>query len=253
MTNQNERHLRHEMKYYIDFIQYQILRKKLATVLKLDSHGGPDGSYHVRSLYFDDFRDTALFEKQAGIANRKKYRIRIYDYSDSFIKLERKIKLEQCILKESVTLTKKEADRIITGDFSFLTNSKNHLLKRFYLDLRRNLLRPVIFVDYNREAYVHPVGNTRITFDTNLHTSLGTASFFDPDAPTIGNIDESMIILEIKFNDLLGKHIQGLFQSTIKPRSSIGKFVICRTQQICREVEFYMPTRRFSDNPDLYV
>ncbi len=253
MTVRNERHLRHEMKYYIDFVEYQILRKKLAKVLKLDSHGGPDGCYHIRSLYFDDFRNTALNEKEAGVAYRKKYRIRIYNYSDALIKLERKTKLEQYIFKESVRLTREDADRIINGDIAFLSNSKNRLLKSFYLESRYNLLRPVVIVDYHREAYVHPVGNARITFDTNLHTGLGTASFFDPDATAIGIIDESMIILEIKFNDLLGQHIQGLFQNTIKPRSSIGKFVICRTQQISREVEFYMPTGRFSDNSNLYV
>ena len=69
--------LRHELKYSISNTQYQLLRTKLRNVLKPDIHAGPDGRYHIRSLYFDDFRNTALFEKQAGVSRRKKYRIRM--------------------------------------------------------------------------------------------------------------------------------------------------------------------------------
>ena len=84
--NKKEPQLRHEFKYHISYVQYKILQKKLATVLKLDSHAGPDGRYHVRSLYFDDFKNAAFFEKMAGVSRRKKYRIRIYNYSDDLIK-----------------------------------------------------------------------------------------------------------------------------------------------------------------------
>jgi hypothetical protein len=37
-------------------MEYDIPKRKLATVLKLDEHSGPDGRYHIRSLYFDDFK-----------------------------------------------------------------------------------------------------------------------------------------------------------------------------------------------------
>ena len=85
-----------------------------------DPHAGQDGRYHIRSLYFDDFKNTALFEKQAGVARRQKYRMRIYDYSDSVIKLEKKVKLDQYIGKESVGLTRETADQILTGDIASL-------------------------------------------------------------------------------------------------------------------------------------
>ena len=109
----NRRRLKHELKYQLTFIEYQVLRKKLTTVLKPDSNTGPDGCYHIRSLYFDDFRNTALFEKQSGVARRKKYRIRIYNYSDQFIKFERKTKLDQYIIKDWVRITREDADKMI--------------------------------------------------------------------------------------------------------------------------------------------
>ena len=228
MNKKEEPRLRHEFKYHISYFQYKILQKKIATVLKLDSHAGPDGRYHVRSLYFDDFKNTAFFEKMSGVSRRKKYRIRIYNYSDDFIKFERKTKLNQYVFKESVKLTREDADRIIAGDVTFLANSKNHLLKTFYLESRQSLLRPVVLVDYYREAYVYPIGNVRITFDIGLHTSFGTVSLFDPRTVTMSVSEQQGVILEVKFDDLLPLHIRGLFPKTIQPRSAIGKFTICR-------------------------
>jgi len=231
ITEYKQLRLRHELKYYIDDFQYQILRKKLTAVLKLDSHAGPDGCYHIRSLYFDDFKNTAFCEKMCGVSRRKKYRIRLYNYNDECIKFERKTKLDQYIFKDSMMITREDADRIIAGDIAFLADSEKHLLKNFYLESRTNLLRPVVMVDYNREAYVYPVGNVRITFDIGLRTSLGSVEFFDPNAFTMEVSEEQGVILEIKFDDVLPQHIRGLFPNTIRPRSAIGKFAICKTAQ----------------------
>lgn len=228
MVKYKERHLRHELKYYINCLQYQILRRNLAKVLTLDPNAGPDGLYHIRSLYFDDFKNTALNDKTSGYRYRTKYRIRIYNYSDDFIKFERKSKLDQYVCKESVRLTRAQADRLIAGDISFLANSESHFLKTFYLESRSKLLRPVALVDYHREAYVHPVGNVRITFDIDLHTNLGSVALFDPTVFTMGVNKEQGIILEVKFDNVLPQHIRGLFPDTIRPREAIGKFAICR-------------------------
>jgi hypothetical protein len=220
--------LRHELKYYIDPPQYRILRSRIAAFLPSDPHAGPDGRYHIRSLYFDDFKNTDLFEKQAGVARRKKYRMRIYDYSDTIIKLERKVKLNEYIGKESTRISRQEADRILTGDITSLSGSENHLLRLFYLECRCNLLRPNVIVDYYREAYVYPFGNVRITFDIGLHTGLNSVSIFDRDVFTMGAIEEAVTILEVKFDNFLPQAIQGLFPSSIRPRVTIGKFTICK-------------------------
>jgi hypothetical protein len=228
MANLIKPSLRHEHKYPLNFIEYQILIKKLAIILKLDEHAGPGGRYHIRSLYFDDFKNSALFEKQSGNATRSKYRIRIYNCSDQTIKFERKTKLDQYIHKDCVKLTRQEADRIIVGDVDFLADSENELLRDFYFKSHNNLLRPIVIVDYLREAYVHPVGNVRITFDTELHTSLGPIDFFNSECSTTGVHQDHDIILEVKFDDVLPSHIRGLFPNTICPRCSLGKFVACK-------------------------
>ena len=220
--------LRHELKYYIDPPQYRILRSRLSALLSKDPHAGPDGRYHIRSLYFDDFKNTAFFEKQIGVARRKKYRMRIYDHSDAVIKLEKKIRMDQYIGKETAILSREAADRILSGEVTFLAGSENRLLRAFYLESRHSLLRPNVIVDYYREAYIHPMGNVRITFDIGLHTGLDCLELFNMDIFTMGAIEEPGVILEIKYDNFLPQAIRGLFPSTIRPRFSIGKYVICK-------------------------
>jgi hypothetical protein len=220
--------LRHELKYYLDHPQYQILKSRLAAFLPMDPYAGPDGRYHIRSLYFDDFKNTALFEKQAGVARRKKYRMRIYNYSDAVIKMEKKSKFDQYIGKESVRITRDVADRILAGHVAFLAFSESRLLRALYLESRCHLLRPNVIVDYYREAYIHPLGNVRITFDIDVHTGLGSTAIFDPNIFTMQAIEEPGVILEIKFDNFLPQPIRRLFPSTISQRLSIGKFTICR-------------------------
>jgi hypothetical protein len=233
MTMLGGKLLRHEYKYEIDPMQYQVLKKKVALLLKPDPFTGPEGGYNIRNLYFDDFRNTALYEKNAGVYLRKKYRMRIYDHNDSKIKFERKTKLGEYILKEDVKLTREEADRIIAGDFGFLVDSKNHLLRTFYIESRQNLIRPVVIVEYYREAFYDPVSHVRINFDSDLRAGLGSVSIFDPDVPTTHFVHGPNIIMEIKFGHFFPYWIQGLFPDDIRPRLALGKFVLCREQQMC--------------------
>ena len=224
--------MRHELKYKIDRLQFDVLRKNLAAVLKPDPHMGTAGRYHVRSLYFDDFRNSAFWDKQAGTYSREKYRIRIYNRSDAVIKFERKTKIQRFIFKETVRLTRDEADRIIAGDIGFLADSKHKLLRDFYRKSRCNIMRPAAVVEYDRAAYVHPVGNVRITFDTGLRMGLASISFFDCNVCTMSIVNESDVILEVKYDDVLPLFICSLFPDTIRPQSAIGKFVMCREQHM---------------------
>ena len=82
---------RHELKYLINEGEHTALACRMAPVFKLDKHAQA-GGYTIRSLYFDDYCNSAYEEKDAGILMRKKYRVRIYNGGDKVIKLERKKK-----------------------------------------------------------------------------------------------------------------------------------------------------------------
>ena len=106
----NERY-RNEWKYLIDTAQKELICKRLFPYLELDKHA-KNGGYMIRSLYFDDYFQSAYEEKDAGVLKRKKYRIRIYNCSDSSIKLERKKKFGSYIYKEAASLTREEIKKL---------------------------------------------------------------------------------------------------------------------------------------------
>jgi hypothetical protein len=229
---EKQAHIRHELKYEIDPLEYNVLKKKLITVLQPDPFMVPNSNYNVRNLYFDDCHNTALWDKEAGIFKRKKYRIRIYNRSDAYIKFERKTKIGAYMLKESTRITRDAADKLIAKDFNFLSHTTNKLLQDFYVETRCNLMRPVVIVEYEREAYVHPIGSVRITFDTQLRTALGCSDLFSKNLCIMSASEQTAIILEVKYNEVLPQFVCGLFPDTIRPKLAIGKFVICRSQQI---------------------
>lgn len=219
---------RHELKYFINPAEVEMLRARLRPVLRLDNHCRGGKPYVIRSLYFDDIEDSAYLDKLDGVMHRDKYRIRIYRYSDQEIFLERKRKLGDLIQKSSVQITRRLCDQIISGDPRGLHKAANPLLQDMYVQMRTRLLRPRVIVDYAREAYLHPAENTRLTFDLNLRSGLYSSDLFNPHLPTVCPHDRNVQILEIKFDNYLPHYIAALLSGVNAERSAISKYVLCR-------------------------
>ena len=221
---------RHELKYYINYHDYVVLRQALKVVLSPDEHGGENHSYHIRSLYFDDRDNKALVEKLNGTDARNKYRIRIYNYGkNSVIRFENKIKRGQFIAKTSFSLTREEYSRILNGDYDFLKNKPSNLAKELYIKFTQDGLAPKVVVDYEREAYVHPLERIRITFDKNLRAGTVIGDIFNKNLPVMPVLEPGVMILEVKFNKFLPPHIQAVLNNAMAPtRSAISKYTLCR-------------------------
>ena len=151
--------LRHELKFYINEMQYHLLRNALDRVLDRDPNGDENNEYHIRSLYFDTVFNDALYDKLDGVQNRDKYRIRIYNLSDRVIKMECKTKVGSLISKRSLTIPKGLCEQLMAGDPTGLETTRSGLLNDIYREMTVNLLRPVVIVDYVREAASTTVSN----------------------------------------------------------------------------------------------
>ena len=57
---------RNEWKYLISVGEKELLRLRMSPFLHLDPHAD-EGGYMIRSLYFDDYWNSAYEEKEAGI------------------------------------------------------------------------------------------------------------------------------------------------------------------------------------------
>lgn len=221
--------LRHELKFQINTGEYLVLSRMLDSILARDPNGDEFNEYRIRSLYFDTPFDDALYEKLEGVPNRAKYRIRIYRHWDKYIRLECKRKIGDLTSKQAVTIPRQLADQLVAGDTAGLLKTGEPLLHQMYAEIATRLLRPVVIVDYIREAYLHPADEVRVTFDKRLRTGLGSTDLFNPTVPLIDPFPDPTIILEVKFNKALPGHIAAILNSVRGQRQAFSKYVICRS------------------------
>lgn len=222
--------LRHELKFFINPVEYQVLSRVLDTTLHRDPNGDENNEYHIRSLYFDDIWNSAVVDKLSGVKDRNKYRMRIYNFSDRFIRMECKTKVGSLISKRSIAIPKLLAEQLIAGDPTGLERTRSGLLRDVYREMKINILRPVVIVDYVREAYLHEAEEVRITFDKQLRTGLGSTDIFNPYVPTVSPFDHGEIILEVKYNRVLPPYIRDILCSHVHgaQNSAISKYCWCR-------------------------
>lgn len=202
------------------------LRQRLSAVMQPDKNA-VNGKYFIRSLYFDSPEDKALLEKLNGVSRREKFRIRIYNNDLSFIKLEKKSKINGLCLKETAELSVKETERIISGETEWLSSSEKNLLRELGYKMKTEGLLPKTVVDYTREAFVFPAGNVRVTLDYDIRTGIKQTDIMKPDLPTVpaGN---SPIILEVKWDEFLPDIIRDIVQLESRRSSAFSKYAVCR-------------------------
>ncbi len=218
---------RHEYKHRINYPDYLVLKNRLFIVAKPDSHAGPDGTYHIRSLYFDNYQDKALTEKIIGINNREKFRIRIYNYNTNLIRLEKKSKIHGLCLKDEVAITKEQCLSIIIGDIEWMKGTNEPLLTELYSKMKYQLLRPRVIVDYTRLPFIFKEGNVRITIDYNIRTGLVSTDIFNSELTTLPAPDNAMI-LEVKYDAYLPDVMRDMIELWDRQTSSYSKYTACR-------------------------
>lgn len=221
---------RHEIKYIISQVEYNIIRQRLIHSIGQDKNTGENElGYHIRSLYFDDIYRTAYKDKINGILNRNKYRVRIYNLSDEKIRFEAKIKKGEMVRKEQMSIDKNTYDKITTGDVSTLFSENAPGKIKYFASNVDRLFRPVIIVDYLREAYTYEHGNVRITFDKELKFALNSVDIFDENIVLKEYFEEPVMIMEVKFDNYLPNFIRNLIQIDKFQQSSFSKYANCMT------------------------
>lgn len=226
---------RHELKYLITYEQMEWIKKRLAMIMDADANA-QNGSYMIRSLYFDDMWETAYSEKMAGTSSRKKYRVRCYNGSSDVIKLECKKKEGQYINKTAVSLSTDEFYRTLSGDIEDFKDSDHMLKREFYMQTMVNQMKPKVIVDYEREPYVYPFGDVRITFDKNVRVALSDYDIFNMELPTIEVLPKGQLIMEVKFTEYLPEIIRDILPREGTVHTAASKYVMCleKQKEFCR-------------------
>ena len=217
---------RHEWKHEINASDRIAIRQRLRAVARPDPHA-VDGKYKIRSLYFDDLKDSALREKINGTDNREKFRIRYYDDDTSLIHLEKKSKIHGLTGKRSCSLSREEAQAIADGSIAWMKDSDRALLRELYTKMRNSGLKPKTIVDYIREPFIYDPGNVRVTIDYDLRTGLNSTDFLNPDCITVPTPD-APILLEVKWDEFLPDIIRDAVDLKGRREQSFSKYASCR-------------------------
>lgn len=216
---------RHEEKFLIDFRQYVTLRKRAEAAMAPDPHS-PDGSYLINSVYFDDLRDSAYYEKTDGLKLHTKFRVRTYNCDSRQVNLEKKVK--RGIMTEKYAARMDESRLWMLSDpdadLSLLTGRSRIMAT----EMRAGGLFPAVVVRYRRDAFVYPEADTRLTFDTEVEALPPDLCWlFDDSACGIPAIPRSAVILEVKYGEYLPAFVRKLCAGSGK-QLSVSKYALCR-------------------------
>lgn len=220
---------RHELKFKISNSAAEVLKQKLSLILKKDKNAYySDGSYLIKSLYFDDLDSTSYYEKMDGVLYRKKYRIRIYNNNDEFIRLEKKMKHNTYTAKEQILISKDIYSKILNGKLDEI-DSPTGLLEEFITNSKTKHLVPSVIVLYHRTAFTYPISEVRITFDSHIQSGLYNYDLFDKQVPMYDVSESGKQVLEVKFNEVLPLHIANILNDIPSCKEAVSKFAICRS------------------------
>ena len=219
---------RHELKYVVTAAQLALLENRIRGLIKPDRHVGPDGMYHIRSLYFDDYYNSYYNENEIGSDPREKFRIRIYNASPERIRLELKRKEHGMTQKLSCRLSEEQCRELMAGRPLPPDPAYPPVLQKLNLQMRTRLLRPRIIVEYDRVPYVDPLGNTRITLDLNIRSSSYASLFLEEQVPMRPIMPKGKNILEVKYDEFLPDSIYRNLQLNSLQQTTFSKYYLCR-------------------------
>lgn len=231
---EKNRNYRHEYKFLLDARQRTDLYYRLKNILDIDSHAKEEGSYWIRSVYFDDIRDSAFYQNEDGVNERTKYRIRIYNVSDDVIHLECKSKKNSMTNKEMVPLSRDIAMALIDGIPPGISEISDcpELLSRFIVLMQTRYLRAKCIVEYERHPFVCDLGNTRITLDGNISSSMQYGAFFEKDNLRYPVLSAGQSLLEVKYDEYLPTYIKDTLELGRLTQTSFSKYYLGRKYSV---------------------
>jgi len=211
---------RKEIKYLLSDNDFHLINENLKMILKKDKYCVND-FYTITSIYFDNYKNSSYNQVKCGISERWKYRIRFYNYDSSFIKLEKKYKVNNLTKKIDTIITLDMLNHILENNLKVSKNN-SPLLNEFIIKVKTEMLRPIMLIEYDRIPYVYKTGNVRITLDFNIRYN----DIFND----IFNKEKKMYylnakILEVKYNELIPDFIGKKIGINYLSETSFSKFM----------------------------
>ncbi|WP_437593890.1 polyphosphate polymerase domain-containing protein [Sorangium sp. So ce1000] len=203
---------RYEYKYLIPDRLIPAIRAAVRTTSRIDKYAGPDGTYRIRSLYFDTDRFDLYWANEREQGDRFKLRARVYPGSKaSPVFLEVKRRVLDVIVKTRAAVPAELWREVLAGHdtaLSALPPAARAGALRFLAPYHRHHLRPAVLVEYEREAFISELeAYARLTFDRKIAVQSWDSLELEADPRRWRPIDhtaqtrtaEPVTVLELKF------------------------------------------------------
>ena len=171
---------RREIKYLVDRTTRTPLTRDLVAFMHPDRYSQSNGSYTVRSIYFDTPGYMAYHDKMAGLPSRYKLRIRAYGdppTESSGARFEVKVRslhnidkftmdvpweeyepIERAIRRRALPSAARRIDRPVSSEFFRILHQYN--------------MEPKVLIQYRRQAWERrEMNRLRVNFDDELVAS----------------------------------------------------------------------------------
>lgn len=220
--------LRKEEKYGMLTQEALKFSKKVEQILDSDGFS-KDGSYMVRSLYFDTIDDKDFFDKINEQQLRRKIRLRIYSPNQKTAKLEVKQKQGAYQKKRSLSISKEDAEQLIAGNNSVLLHYNSDFANEVYAIMSMECYQPKAIIEYQRRAFMAKENQIRLTFDQNICASESNLNLFDENLILNSVLDPNHVVFEVKYNHFMLSYIAELIDGVDRRLVSSSKYCLGRS------------------------
>lgn len=220
--------LRREEKYPLDLADAHKYSSMFSAIMMTDDFS-KEGSYMVRSLYFDTPDDKDFFEKMTEQNLRRKIRLRIYSSNDTKAKLELKQKENIFQKKRSLSISKEDALQLIDGNYSVLLNYKDDFAAELFAIMSTEAYKPKSIVEYQRRAFMAKENNIRLTFDSQIRATESSFDLFSDNLPLAPVFPLDKVIFEVKYDKFLLSYITDIISMVDARNITSSKYCLSRT------------------------
>ena len=228
---------RYEFKYLIPERLVASIRATAQGICSRDRHAGPDGTYVIRSLYFDTDKFQLYWANEREQADRFKLRVRGYPGKKAPVFLEVKRRVYDVILKTRGALPDNRWKAVLEGSeppsIAMGGAAGQRAVEHFIYRMWRNHIKPKMLVEYDREAYESTINKyARLTFDRKVRCQPKETLDLDADPkrwrpvdnPLRTKTNEAICVLELKFEDTPPSWMMSLVKSLDLVRYSFSKY-----------------------------
>lgn len=211
---------RYELKYIIQTKNMSKLLESFGQILTPDKNNKNNLGYYNHSIYFDTHKLRFYRDKQEGLLQRLKPRIRLYrgvkDFDIKSLFLEFKQKNDRTIFKNRVEIDTLTATDLLLGCeqlYSDTIGNKNETTELFYQLSKKYLLRPKVAVNYKRFAYFSELyPKLRVTVDQSIEASLDV-SLQAKKSSFVNILSPRYTLIEFKYDSKLPKFLSSIIRA----------------------------------------